>query len=414
MTDAASHSPDRAVPRIERLRVRNYRVLRDVTLSDLTPLTVLIGPNGSGKSTVLDVLSFLAECVTEGLRPAWERRGRFRDMRSREAHKPIIIEIAYRSSIKNERLFYRLEIDEKGNRPLVKRELFGPSGSFKIDEEKDEISQLIGDLVSLYVEDGVGFADLNGKAMFQHDPKKIPLSSDEMLGLDAFGRLSPTSQVSRLRHFLANWRISNIDFDKTRELANDGPTEHLSSSGNNLANVLQYLREKHPATLDRVFSALRMHVPQAEWVEPTVLADDRLLLFLKDAAFDQPFPARFVSDGTLKLLAYLVLLYDPMPLNIIGIEEPENLLHPKLLYELAEECAVATASTQIFVSTHSPYFLGPLQPESVWVMYRGEDGFARAERSSDIRGVREFMEEGARLGELWMEGYLEGGRPRPE
>jgi predicted ATPase len=67
-------------PRIESLRVRNYRALKDITLAQMTPLTVLLGPNGSGKSTVFDVFAFLAECFSDGLRKAWERRGRFREL----------------------------------------------------------------------------------------------------------------------------------------------------------------------------------------------------------------------------------------------------------------------------------------------------------------------------------------------
>ncbi|MCY4526441.1 MAG: AAA family ATPase, partial [Anaerolineaceae bacterium] len=86
------------VPRIESLTVKNYRVLRQFELRDLnrhrqlnplTPLTVFLGPNGSGKSTVLDVLAFLSECFTENLRRVWDRRGRFRELRSQGATGPI-------------------------------------------------------------------------------------------------------------------------------------------------------------------------------------------------------------------------------------------------------------------------------------------------------------------------------------
>ena len=59
------------------------------------------------------------------------------------------------------------------------------------------------------------------------------------------------------------------------------------------------------------------------------MQDGRLLLQLKDAPFEKPILAKFASDGTLKLLAYLIVLYDPEPPKLIGIEEPENHLHPK-------------------------------------------------------------------------------------
>ena len=92
MPSTASPSP----PRITALRVRNYRALRDLALTELTPLTVLLGPNGSGKSTVFDVFAFLSECFTDGVRKAWDRRGRFRELRSRNSRGPIVVELKYR------------------------------------------------------------------------------------------------------------------------------------------------------------------------------------------------------------------------------------------------------------------------------------------------------------------------------
>ena len=94
MPSTASPSP----PRITELRVRNYRALRDLALTKLTPLTVLLGPNGSGKSTVFDVFAFLSECFTDGVRKAWDRRGRFRELRSRNSRGPIVVELKYRET----------------------------------------------------------------------------------------------------------------------------------------------------------------------------------------------------------------------------------------------------------------------------------------------------------------------------
>ena len=109
-------------PRVTSVRVRNYRALRDVTLSNLTPLTVLLGPNGSGKSTVFDVFAFLLECFTEGIRKAWDHRGRFRELRSRDCAGPIVIELKYRERAGTPLITYHLEIDEDRGRPVVTHE----------------------------------------------------------------------------------------------------------------------------------------------------------------------------------------------------------------------------------------------------------------------------------------------------
>ena len=109
-----------APPRIERLKVRNFRALRDVELTNLTPLSGLLGPNGSGKSTVFDVFAFLAECFESGLRRAWEKRGRARELKSRGVEGPVLIEIAYREQPRRPLITYHLEVDEVNGRPVVK------------------------------------------------------------------------------------------------------------------------------------------------------------------------------------------------------------------------------------------------------------------------------------------------------
>jgi predicted ATPase len=172
----------------------------------------------------------------------------------------------------------------------------------------------------------------------------------------------------------------------------------------------QYLKE-HPDRLERIFETMRRRVPRLDSVVAEPMPDGRLLLQIKDAPFDSPILARFASDGTLKMLAYLVVLYDPHPPRFIGIEEPENFLHPRLLPELAEECRAATERTQLLVTTHSPFFLNGTRPEEVRVLYRDDQGHTQAVRASDIQGVREFINAGATMGHLWMEGHFGMGDP---
>ncbi len=190
-----------------------------------------------------------------------------------------------------------------------------------------------------------------------------------------------------------------------------GPEEHLSRSGDNLANVVQYLQEQHPDRLEHTLEALRRSVPQLNDVWIAVMPDGRLLLQVKDAPFDNPVQARFVSDGTLKLLAYQVLLHDPAPPPFIGIEEPENFLYPTLLAGLAEECRAAAERTQLLVTTHSPFFVDQLRPGEVWMLRRDASGFTQARRARDLPGVEQFLEDGGKLGQLWMEGHLGTGDP---
>ncbi|MDJ0516585.1 MAG: AAA family ATPase [Trichodesmium sp. MO_231.B1] len=93
------------------------------------------------------------------------------------------------------------------------------------------------------------------------------------------------------------------------------------------------------------------------------MQDGRLLLQIKDAPFATPILANFASDGTLKMLAYLTVLHDPYPPQLIGIEEPKNHLHPRLLLELAEERRAASANTQLMVKANYPFFIDGIRPQ---------------------------------------------------
>lgn len=386
--------------RIEYLRVQNYRALRDVEFRDVTPLTVLLGPNGSGKSTVFDVFAFLSECFNDGLRKAWDRRGRFRELRSRDSDGPIVIEIKYRERPDAYLISYHLEIEERSRGPVVKREFLRwkrghPAAPFHFLDYQYGQGEVI-----------------TGEVPEPSDTRIAkPLSGPDVLAVNTLGTLAENPRVIALREFITGWHLSYLSADATRGNPEAGAEERLSPTGDNLPNVIQYLREQHPERLEAVFRTLRRRIPRIEKVEAEVLQDSRLLLLVKDAPFSRPVLSRFASDGTLKLLAYLTVLYDPTPPMLIGIEEPENYLHPRLLPELAEECQQAADRTQLIVTTHSPFFIDPLRPTEVRVLYRAADGYSRVRRITETPGIQAFIDQGAKLGELWMEGHFDAGDP---
>lgn len=393
----------RPVPRIESLRVKNYRALRDLELKSLTPLTVLLGPNGSGKSTVFDVFAFLSECFSVGLRKAWDRRGRFKELRTRGADGPIMFELKYRerprphSSI----ITYHLSIEEDSKGPYVAKEWLSWRRSGQTGQP----------FKFLNFQNGAG--EVISGDMPEKDDTRVSetLASREMLAVNTLGQFARHPRVSALRRFITGWYLSYLTADSARSVPEAGPQERLSATGDNLPNVIQYLKEQHTERLDRILEILSRRVPRLEKVEAELMADGRLLLQIKDAPFKEPVLAKWASDGTLKMLAYLTVLYDPDPPQLVGIEEPENHLHPRLLPVLAEECRAASTLTQLMVTTHSPFFVNGLRPEELWALYRDQDGHTQARRAADMQGIREFMDHGAKLGQLWMENYFDVGDP---
>lgn len=391
-----------AIPpaRIEQLRVQNFRALRNVELRKLTPLTVLLGPNGSGKSTLFDVFGFLSECFQSGLRRAWDRRGRARELITRGSDGPLVIEIKYRERPDLPLITYHLAIEEQAGSPIVaeewlqwRRGLKGKPFHF------------------LDYHAGQGQA-VSGEQPDEQDKRiDIPLRSPDLIAVNTLGQFAEHPRVAALREFITGWYVSYLSVDNARNLPEAGPQEHLSRTGDNLANVVQYLAEQHPQRLAHIFQVLAQRVPRLETVITEPMQDGRLLLQIKDAPFERPVLARFASDGTLKLLAYLTLLYDPAPPPFIGIEEPENFLHPRLLPELAEECRRGSEASQLLVTTHSPFFLDGIRPEEVRVLYRNEQGHTQVIRAKDIQGIPEFMKAGASMGHLWLEGHFGLGDP---
>ena len=389
-----------APPRIERLKVQNFRALRDVELKKVTPLTVLLGPNGSGKSTVFDVFAFLAECFESGLRHAWEKRGRARELKSRGGEGPVLIEIAYRERPEIPLITYHLEVDEKNGRPVVVREWL-----------RWKRKRYGSPFYFLNYADGTGRV-ISGEQPDAKDERiEVPLSSPDTLAVNALGQLAGNPRIVALRDFIMGWHVSYLSSEDARGQPEAGPQEQLSKTGDNLANVIQYLSEEHPDRLEVIFGKLRERVPRIESVTADPMPDGRLLMRIKDAPFAEPVMARFASDGTLKMLAYLTLLHDPAPPPFIGIEEPENFLHPRLLYGLAEECRDAAESTHVLVTTHSPFFLDALRPDEVRVLWRDKDGYTRCHSLKDNEKVKAFMAAGAQLGDLWMEGHFGVGDP---
>lgn len=401
MASNGPRRPAKGPARIEYLKVKNYRALRSIELTDLTPLTVLLGPNGSGKSTVFDVFSFLSECFETGLRAAWDRRGKAKEIRTRGQTGPVVIELKYREQPTFPIITYHLAIDDGPKGPIVK-------------EEWLQWRRLAKGKPFRFLDYAEGKGEAVSGEMPDAEDKRVatPLRSPDLIAVNTLGQFEQHPRVAALREFITDWYVSYLSVEDTKKKQPEmGPQERLSRSGDNIANVLQFLKEHHPNRLEAIFGRLRQRIPRIEGVVVEPMPDGNLLLEIKDAPFDQPVLARFASDGTIKMLAYLLVLHDPNPPRFIGIEEPENFLHPRLLPELAEECRSASARSQLLVTTHSPFFLDELRPEEVRVLYRDVAGHTQAVRVSEVKRVQEFLDAGAKLGHLWMEGYFNAGDP---
>jgi predicted ATPase len=407
------------VAQIEGFRVRNYRSLRDVTIGrlygdqntpELTKLIAVIGKNGSGKSTLLDAFGFISDCLTLGVEAACDQhqRGGFERLRPNGMTDPMQFDIYYREGIGQRPITYELAIDlDRSGRPFVKSEVLRqrrrnqsrgrPFPFLSLDNGEGQIWA------------GEDALDIPNEESNLKEP--VQLTDTRQLGIATLGTLRDHPRIAQFRDFLKGWYLSYFQPDAARGLPSAGPQRHLNVHGDNLGNVVQFMEREHTDRFASILQRIANRIPGIAAIDTHVTEDRRVLLRFNDGSFQDPFYAQQMSDGTLKVFAYLLLLEDPEPPPFICIEEPENGLYHKLLEVLANEFREHAegrgSGSQIFVTTHQPYFVDALKPEEVWILEKGEDGFSRAQRVSQLDIVNNLVAEGLPLGSLWYSDYLD-------
>ena len=388
---------------IENLTIKNYRCLRDIVLDNLTRMTIVVGVNGSGKTSLFDVFTFLKDALAQNVASAVARRGGYCELVSRGQAGPIEIAVKFRES--GGRLAtYWLKVNQDDGRVVVEQETLryrkGQGGRWGwrfVDCQRG-----VGEVITNESEYGVSATKGSDQ-----EKEKFELDDPSTLAIKSFGQRKEFPIVSELRSLIENWHISDFHIADARPSAEVGYAEHLSARGDNVALVARYLYENHFQLFERVLQVMRERVPGVSAVEAKRTEDGRLVLRFQDGSFRDPFIARHVSDGTIKMFAYLVLLYDPNPHPLLAIEEPENHLYPALMRQLVEEFrAYAQRGGQVFVSTHSTDFLNGAELDEIrWLVK--EDGFTTVRRASDSELLRSFVHEGDLPGALWRQGVFD-------
>lgn len=403
---------------IEGFRVKNYRALKDVLLGrtfndrnnkPLDPLTVVIGRNGTGKSSLFDAFGFLADCLTFGVEEACYRheRGGFEKLRSYGQQGPIEFEIYYRESTNERPISYSLIIDgDEHGRPFVAVERLRQRRKGKSTGWPYSFLDLKNGKGSVWAGDSLGKVEEE-----DGEKEQIELDDSRYLGIATLGHLKEHPRISRFRRFIEGWYLSYFTPNSARDLPRVGPQKHLNRDGSNLGNVVQFMEKEHPKRFEKVLNEIAEKIPGVQSIKTEPSNDGRLLIQFHSEGFDKPFYAQNVSDGTLKMFAYLLLLEDPDPAPLLCIEEPENGLYHKLLqtlvFEFREAASRKKDGIQLFVTTHQPYLIDELNPSEVWILEKQNDGFSKITRASDVKEVVEMVNQGLTLGSLWYSDHID-------
>ena len=391
---------------IETIRIKNFKALRHIEINNIPAYCVLVGRNGTGKTTLFRVFSFLKNCLAKNVRMALNIEGGrngLKEVLSRgHEDEDLEIEIQFRLDIAgvNRLVTYRLKIGETINRsPIVKREILrykrGRHGSpFHF------IDFAHGEGYAINNEEDFDKPDLE----LTRESQK--LDSPDTLAIKGLGQFERFKAASAFRQLIENWHISDFHISSARGDKEEEAAEHLSPTGDNLPSMARYLYEKHRPVFDSIKQRMQERVPGVTDISVTVTEDGRLLMKYRDGAFVDPFIDKNVSDGTIKMFAYLVLLADPKPHPMLCVEEPENQLYPELMVVLAEEFQqYAERGGQVFVSSHSPDFLNAVPLKSVYWLEK-EQGETSIHRVADFPMLRRLNQEGDLPGYLWNQGFF--------
>lgn len=392
--------------RIEALELKNYKTFKHLKLTNLPEMVVLVGANGTGKTTLFDVFSFLQDALAGTVSKAVNARGRYKELVTRGCEDEAIeIIIKFRGS-KNVLVTYELSI--KPN----------PSNSFGVIVEKEVLKYRRGSKGKpwhfLDFKEGKGSAIKNENAYSATNTEDAErevrtLESADTLALKGLGYLAEYPVVNEFRRLIENWYISDFHMSAARE--SKKPTQednHLSKTGDNLANVSLALYENQREIFDKILTIMAQRVPGIKNIKAKLTEEGNLILLFQDGSFKEPFLAKAVSDGTLKMFAYLLLLHAPNGKQLLAIEEPENQLYPHLMRGLTEELEhYAHIQGQVFISTHSPEVLNAVNPKFVYLLSKNS-GITNLTKAMDDENVASLVAGGDLLGYIWKQGLLVG------
>ena len=402
------------------ISIQNYDSLRDVKMGklfreqnnkELDNMVAIIRPSGNGKSTIADAFGFISDCISTDVETACDEknRGGFDQLISQYGATEIRFEIYYKESQNSRPITYELTIGkDKMDRPYVKEERL---------RQRRAGNSYGWPLSFLHLIDGKGYA-FKGAEGGQVDDEgnetvgtkvAVELSGSRTLGIVTLGGMKQYSRIEKFLLFLKSWYLCYFTPDAARQLQTASPSPYLNKTGSNINNVAQYMYRENPYEFNKILLDIQDKIPDIERIEPVKLPNGQMVLEFFQKGFCEPFFSSRMSDGTLKLFAYYLLLHERNPRQLVFVEEPENGLYHKYLANLAIEMKKNVGkgyTKQLFVTTHSPFFVNALQPSQVWVLEKGEDGFSKIRCASEYEFVNDLTSEGANIGDLWYSEYF--------
>jgi predicted ATPase len=350
---------------LTRLRVKNFRLLRDVTI-DLGPLTVLIGPNSAGKSTVLEVLDFIARCTGGTLQDAVAAHGGMDSIRTIGVREPVEIKTTweFRSGIRTPELHdwklrWAFSLDRAQNGvALVRHETLidasGTGAPLSIVSTTPDGKRLV--VPDDFGEDPVEVSTPGSLALHDlRDRLRYPALYDLAL-------VASRTRVLGSITAAPGWARPEAGASARDSLVL-APDEHLGRQGIGLANALYNLSMSHGTAWSVLEQTLRGEFPFVKRVVfPPDAGGGKISFAIEDERFpDRKVYASELSDGMIAFLILLVAVLQPNQLGVLGLDEPDANIHPSALRRLLEIAQRPHDKRRVVIVTHSSAVLDELR-----------------------------------------------------
>jgi predicted ATPase len=365
-------------------RLQNFKAVRDSGAVKFGPLTVFIGNNGSGKSSLVEGLETFRDIVADGLDAAMRRWHGFEHVWN-HAVKHELREARNHRPAHTHPMIFRLDLDMRPSRWRVQQEINISEGGNKLFIQREQVVCYDGVTMRRYTRDAQG----KQTAVLPGEEEPVTRGPRLADGRSILKELAPT--------FPQHWQFLSLFPDAMGQpVPQQRATDrvHLPRTGENVAQYLNEIRERDRDAFVGILESLRYVLPFAADVQPARTSELERAFYLKLKEEDFEVPGWLLSTGTLRILALLGCLRHPDPPDVLVVEEVENGLDPRTIQLLVEEmrAAVEAGTTQIILTTHSPYLLDLLDLSQIVVVERvdGQPTFTRPDKEGLAKWAESF------------------------
>ena len=418
---------------IKKIYIENFKSFEKISL-ELSSLNLLVGANASGKSNFISIFKFLRNVSSNGLENAISMEGGVEYLRNFYLgnSKDLVINVEYKPSLSvfvtrgsskfqqvgsrffNANYEFQIKFHKRGKGyNIVKDELNITNELAIFDQDDQRIIDKKYGTFTFSVKNDFLYTEHDFPPDPQIDINSITPAASLLGRKEKFPKrkLLLESPYFSLAHTFDDpfEEISIFDIDPKlpKKAVSITGKQDLEEDGSNLSIVLNNIL-RTSENKRKFINLVSDLLPFINDVSVQKIADKSLLFSLKERYFDislKSLPATFISDGSINLIALIVVLYF-QDKTLTVLEEPERNIHPKLISKIVQMCKEVSEDKQLILTTHNPEFVKYIPIENLVLLKRNKKGFSEIECPSQSKAVETFLHNEIGMDELFVQDLL--------